>query len=389
MYSSSQIDLEILTFLKEVVNIDSKTENIKGVNLVQNYLESELFKLGLKVLRFKNPSFQSGDLLVANTHKSSPYTVALVCHADTARSLTKKGEYKYDANKRTATGTGILDDKGGMAIALGGIKLFKELCPNHKLNIKLVSSPNEESGSRGLEENMQDLGREVDLALGFEPGQLDHSLISRRSGNRWYQVFINGKSGHSGRFDSPSVSAVHEASRKIVKLLELQNIPELIRLNIGDIESSTKSFNVVSDHASFKLDFRFPNKLKRDTIHKEIIKILNSSYEKCIIGESLTTCHHTIEDDCPPLENNSHKLDEIVNFWRVPGEIKANTSFCGGASDLNYFIHDNNIVLDGLGAYGHGMHSEVESIDVEDLFLRIKRLACLLVSIEKNYTNIH
>ena len=85
LVSFSAFSSEILKDkLAELVNINSGSQNFKGVNQVQQKLGSWLESIGFSVEFIKNPEGQiSGDLLIANYPGSSEKTLTLVMHADT------------------------------------------------------------------------------------------------------------------------------------------------------------------------------------------------------------------------------------------------------------------------------------------------------------------
>lgn len=70
-----------LDFLKLLVEIDSNTQNIAGVNQVQKIVGSSLSSLGFDVKFLRNNQDKTGELLFAQRKGHSLKAITLVCHA--------------------------------------------------------------------------------------------------------------------------------------------------------------------------------------------------------------------------------------------------------------------------------------------------------------------
>jgi glutamate carboxypeptidase len=208
-------------FLKTIVNIDSQSKNVNGVNKVQTIISQVLKKSGFQNLLLDNPSQESGKLLTAFYKGKSKKVYTLICHADTALKLNPKNKFNYDPKRKIATGTGIADNKAGVMIAIRGALDFLRQNPNPNISIRLVCSPNEELGSPGFQNLLQQFGQSSHTILGFEPALNEKDLIHSRNGNRWYQIKTKGQSFHSGRAPSIHLNAAYELSMKIKKIYDL------------------------------------------------------------------------------------------------------------------------------------------------------------------------
>ena len=118
-------------------------------------------------------------------------------------------------------GPGIADNKGGVFLLLKGLEIFLKLRPNPNVTLKIVCSPNEETGSIGFQQKFKKIGLASDLILGFEPSLSCGSIIHSRNGNRWYKVTIKGKAAHSGRAHKGHVNAAHDLCSKVVAFQNL------------------------------------------------------------------------------------------------------------------------------------------------------------------------
>lgn len=365
------------SILEKLVNINSQTQDIPGVQRAQNYLESILSDLGMKVEWHQNKVTSSADALVASIG-SGPYVVTFLGHVDT---VAKGGEFFpfQNAHDGLLQGAGIADMKGGLAIMLEALKRTLSNLGDG-LTFNVVISPNEELGSTGFHELFAQIGKKSDLILCFEPALEDGSFIGGRNGNRWYDFTFKGEKLHTGRAPKGSPNVLHQ-------ICELQNIltqfiskDSITKFNFTSITCDNEKYNVSSSLASAKMDLRFATTEERDGVHQKIIswgQSANISFE------------HSISDDCPPLANT--KGDDIVNELRQKLE-KAEMmpifcSHCEGASDANYFSSASNVVLDGLGPRGDYFHSRKEYIVEASLENRCHALVEFLNDLSKKHSS--
>ncbi|WP_034720581.1 M20/M25/M40 family metallo-hydrolase [Bacteriovorax sp. DB6_IX] len=98
-------------------------------------------------------------------------------------------------------GPGIVDNKAGMIVILRGLihLLANSKGKNFQYGLRVICSPNEETGSNGFLDIFKNLARNSDIVLGFEPAYGEGHIINGRKGNRWYEIEIEGKKAHSGR----------------------------------------------------------------------------------------------------------------------------------------------------------------------------------------------
>lgn len=375
-------DLELLT---QLCAIDSKTENTQNVYLVLKQVEKQLRGLNFEIQYIDSLENPAQKLLYATRtgHKRAPH-FALVSHADTvfgASECLTQGLWLH--------GSGVADNKGGIVCALRTIKQLDDLLSEaHSLsaNLHFVCSCSEETGSLGFHQFFQKIGAMCNYVFGFEPATGTGDFISERNGNRWYEVTIEGIGSHAGRFGEPSLNAAHEAAFKTVEWLSVVDETKKMKLNIGSIDGGEGHFNVVCSKIKIKLDMRFASQQIRDHLHGHFLKVLNQSFTKCSVSLKKTVSTYEIKDDCPAMAKtlNTKVLDKLAqNISRVETR-SCRYGHSGGAADINYFSHDDNICIDGLGPVAIGMHTKDERLEIQSLATRPYALALLMNDILKN-----
>lgn len=374
-----------LDFLEELVQIDSHTKNIAGVNKVQGLLAHKLTEMGFICHFIPNSESETGDLLYAVKKGRSSEQVSFIGHADTVCPPGDDFRFRINYAAQTLSGPGIGDDKGSLVMALESLKSFFETNQNHFYTYAFISSPCEETGSIGFHSLFKKIGEHSKIVMGLEPALFNGSLISSRNGNRWYNIKIKGKASHAGRFGEPFINAAHHAAEFISKIHSLNDIENKIKINVGSLSGGMDRYNVICDIVEIKLDARFPCLESRDRIDQAIRSLIDSSSVECFYtGEK---CETTIEivDDCPPLP----LTNELPNFLKIYADVvtqiekeECTIEHSGGAADINYFARPGLIYLDGVGPKTKGMHTKNEVMDLRSFYSRQYALTTMLNHIE-------
>lgn len=387
--------LDPIRFLEELVAIDSVTSNIAGVNLVQNILGEQLTRLGFTLNWIDNPrgSAASGRLLDARlapegSEREPIRWINFVSHADTVLGLEHLGPFEVLAGGRVARGSGVIDNKGGLVVAILGIALFlrqQSTLGPREFGLRFISSPNEEAGSVGFNDMFRSYGKDAVMALGFEPALDNGNIIRSRRGNRWYRISVKGIEAHAGRSRGEHVNAAHELAIKIAKFHALNDPKNDIAVNVGRIEGGHDRFNVICGFAEAKLDTRFSTFKGRDLLHDRLEKILNRSTvfnrDRSVGAET----SYEICDDCPPFSSTRRSRTLVKELLTIIQDIEGQSieaEMAGGAGDVNYMSDRANIVIDGLGPVGGRMHTEDEFIWLPSLSSRALALGRFLSLIE-------
>lgn len=391
-------------FLKLLVDSPSPTSRQSDVRSAHALLARELESLGFKIRWKRDDSGKTDDLLIAERPgrlTGDNAYITCVSHIDTVLSPLDAGPIREFISADSAgfsqhhlLGAGIIDNKGGLATLIESFRLFLKNTPVTDFGFRVVSSPDEESGSSAWHKEFQEIGFRSCAALGFEPALDDGSIISSRRGNRWYDIDVSGVEAHAGRCRGEELNAAHEAVQLIGRLLEKRDVlrkkfgsqPGLgVSMQVGHIEGGRGRHNIVCGDVHFKLDTRFSSFEERDHLHAAVLEILGSPTERNLHHQT-TSITQKIVDDCPPFSsesNHTHKLlvDELCTeitrqeqgLWPASRVVKP--AQAGGAGDVNHMSRPGLLVLDGLGPIGGKMHTIEEFLIRESLESRARALA--------------
>lgn len=377
-----------LEFLRKIVDIDSRSNQIKGVNEVQKILGETLSSLGFDANFLQNNLANTGELLWAQLKGRTSRAITLVCHADTVCGPSEKCKFKIDFANSRAYGPGVGDNKGGIALIIGALKDFLDISRKHFYTINFICSPSEEIGSIGYHDFFHLRGIESDFVFGFEPALSNGDIITTRSGNRWYDIKISGVSAHAGRWNENSINAAHIASEVVANLSKLSSFELKRRVNVAQLFGGSDRFNVICGEMNIKLDTRFCDFDSREYIHETILKELECTKIIDPINKIESNYSFSVADDCPPMGKNEMSdafSDKILSSIFSFESRKVNKAYSGGAADINYFQRPGLISIDGLGPVASKLHSNQEFIEIESFYTRRQVFTELLLNLNNNF----
>lgn len=216
--------------LQQLVDINSGTMHLAGVEAVKDVVAAKFEALGFKVrwVPMQSVTGRAGDLVAEHLCPGGDgrcgKRMLLIGHMDTVfepTSAFQKYSLVEGTDGKVATGPGIADMKGGLVIMLAALTALKEAGALDHAEIRIVLSGDEERTGVPLEaarRDMIDAAKHSDVALEFEPsarlnGQ-DTVSLGRRSSTTWH-LETSGLSGHSSQIFGTRLGygAIYEMAR--------------------------------------------------------------------------------------------------------------------------------------------------------------------------------
>ncbi|WP_456423263.1 M20/M25/M40 family metallo-hydrolase [Lutibacter sp.] len=384
-----------LTLLEKVVNINSGTMNVIGVEKVGAVFSEEFKKIGFTPTWIPMPSEmeRAGHLFCElNTGNVQGKKLLLIGHLDTVfeenspfQTAKKEGDKFY--------GPGIGDIKGGNIIILYALKALSDVGALKNTQIIAAFTGDEEKVGFPLSISRKDLidaSKRSDIALGFEGATgLNYATVARRSSGSWLLKTKGVRAHSSGIFTKKvGAGAIFEMSRILNAFyneLPEQNLtfnPATIVggtiVNYDSAQSKGTMFgktNIVAQEAIVKGDLRC---LTNEQIENTIAKM------KAIISTNLPKTSATISFELkyPPMKptpGNYAVLSvlDAISVAMGKGNVKAYDPSKRGAGDIS-FVANYVDCLDGLGTMGRGSHTPNEYIDLNH-FQELTQRAALLI----------
>lgn len=387
---------DAITLLGRLVEQNSGTYNLAGVEAVARMLAPEFEALGFQVTWKPMPqTARAGHLIAVHAGSGKGKRILLIGHLDTVF----EADNAFTGFKREgmrAIGPGVGDDKGGVAVMLAALRAMHAAGALHDADIEVVLTGDEEDAGSPMALSRADLvaaGRRADVALDFEnlsrEDGLDMGSIARRSSNTW-TLTVHGETGHSSGIFSPSMGdgAIFELARILAAFRAELPEPNLT-FNVGlagggqaaafdasrtRIEASGKD-NIVPPVALARGDFRTLDPVQIRRVGEKM---------RAIVARHLprTTATLEIDEGYPPMAptaGNRALLAQLnaINQDLGLAQMGELDPLSRGAGDISFVAADVDGLV-GMGIAGSGSHAEGESADLDSIPRQARRAAILM-----------
>ncbi len=392
---------QTLALLERLVNQNSGSLNIEGVEKVAAMLRPEFEALGMKVEWIPmRETGRAGHLVATNKGKKGTKRLLLIGHMDTVfepsspfQSFSREGD--------VVRGPGVGDNKGGVVVILSALKAMQAAGTLKDANIEVWLTGDEEDAGVPRSVARAGLiaaGKRADVALDFEglarQDGADMGSIARRSSNTW-ELKTTGKTGHSSGIFREGVGdgAVYELARIIAAFRTELPEPSLT-FNVGMVAGGTTAefheegtratatgkSNIIPAVALAQGDFR--------TLSAEQTARVRAKMQ-AIVGKNSpgTTAEISFAEGYPPMAPTAGNrailaaLNEVNADMGLPRMAELDP-LRRGAGDIGFVAADVDGLV-GLGPSGSGDHSEQERTDVPSLWKQSKRAAILMSRLSK------
>ncbi|MDA0984819.1 MAG: M20/M25/M40 family metallo-hydrolase [Bacteroidetes bacterium] len=389
------LDEASISFLEEVVNINSGSLNKKGVKEVGTVFNQAFKEIGFQTRWIDMPEeMNRAGHLFASTDGNRGKKLLLIGHLDTVFEENSPFQSFERLNDSMAYGPGANDMKGGDVVVLFALKALADLNLLKDSSITVAFTGDEESTGKPLSISRKDLidaGKAADIALGFENATgFDNATIARRGASGW-QVEVQGKRAHSSGIFNERVGAgaIFEMSRILNAFYEEVRGEEYLTFNPGTLlggtfveydkqTSSGEVFgktNVVAQKAIVNGGLRFISEAQKENARAKMREIVSQNLPQ-------TTAEIHFTDSYPamgPTESNEALLEQLsevsqdLGFGPVSGYDPGRR----GAADISFVANDVD-GLDGLGTMGNGAHTPQETVNLKTMNALIQRTAVLI-----------
>lgn len=390
-----------LTLLERVVNINSGTMNLAGVQETGKVFRAEFDGLGFRTEWVDGAPFGRAGHLVAE-HPGTGPRILLIGHLDTVFEPDSPFQKFERVSPTAAKGPGITDMKGGNVVMLHALKALQSTGQLKSMNIVVVMTGDEESAGRPLTQSRAALvkaAQGADVAIGFEDGDGNPAtaVIARRGTTNW-ELRVKGTPAHSSQiFNAENgYGAVFEAARILNAFREkLAGQPHLT-FNPGVILGGTSvefdrpasrgtgfgKTNVIAEHTVVYGDLRALSPQQFADAKKAMQDIVVASLPR-------TSASISFDDGYPAMAPTpgNERLLTLYNKASVDvgaGEVIAVNPDLAGAADVSFIAGHASMILDGVGLMGTGGHTVNETADLRTLPAMAKRMAVLLSRLQRD-----
>ncbi|CAG2531717.1 glutamate carboxypeptidase [Maribacter dokdonensis] len=386
---------QAISFLEKVVNINSGTLNLKGVEMVGKEFATAFTEIGFESTWIPMPEeMNRAGHLFAEIKGTKGKKLLLIGHLDTVFEEDSPFQTFKMVNDSIAHAPGGNDMKGGNVIVLYALKALRENGLLDDAQIIVAFTGDEESTGSPLEKSRHDLieaAKRSDIGLGFETSTgFNYATVARRGSSGW-KVEVEGKRAHSsGIFsEDTGAGAIFEMSRILNGFYTDVKGEDLLTFNPGTLVGGTfvefdemtskgsvfGKTNVVAQKAEVRGGLRFISEEQKERARENM---------RAVVANNLphTSAKVTFKDSYPamqPTEGNKALLAKLnqVSLDLKQGEVIAYDPGKRGAADTS-FVAEYVDCLDGLGSMGNAAHTPEETVNLKTIEALTKRTALLI-----------
>lgn len=359
---------ELIALLRKLVEIETPTAEKAEVDALGALVSQEMAGRGAEVHRHRQA--RVGDHWVG-TWGSGSGGALLLTHLDTVYPLGTLGRMPWREEDDRLLGPGVLDMKGGVALALFVLGTLRQTGRLPAGKITLLSTSDEETGSHTSRGLIEELARQHEVVFCLEPGLPDGSVKTWRKGIGDFEIEVSGRAAHAGANPEAGVNAIVEMAGQIERLRRLADLGAGVTVNPGVISGGSVS-NVVPDACRLRIDIRVTDEVEQKRVQQGLDRL-----SPILPGASLRIRG---EWNRPPMPRSA-SIGAAYERVRSIGEklgIRVTEGGTGGGSDANFVAPLGIPLLDGMGPVGNNAHSEREHVIRSSLPARAALLAACL-----------
>lgn len=271
-------------------------------------------------------------------------------------------------DRKTATGPGCVDMKGGLVIAVTALEVLEECGVDCSWSFVLNSD--EETGTFCSDSALRDAAGDHDVGLIFEPALPDGSLVVERPGSGQFMVECTGKTAHVGRDFAAGVSAVNALAQRLLTISTWPDATRGLIFSVGPLEGSRVT-NAVPDRARAWGNVRFPDPAMVPEIRARLDSIQSPALPSCRVESVFNRPAKLLTPSVSRLAGFAQETAQALGQPMPLGKT-------GGVCDGNNFQAVGLPTIDTLGVRGGGLHTPQEWIELRSLVERCQLVALLM-----------
>ncbi len=361
-----------LEIYKNMVSINSWTDNKSGVEDLSSYTAEIFHELGFKSEKISsvNPEYAGHLILSCSADKTVKNKIGFVSHLDTVFSPEEeiRNDFNWKIEGDRIYGPGTNDIKGGTLVIYMILDALKKISPEvfNSVNWMIMLDASEETESDDFGNICRDKLSGSDACLIYESGNIagdKMQLVTSRKGRAVFKIETHGKGSHAGSAHESGASALLEMAEAVKQVESFTDYKKSLTFNTGIVKGGS-ALNRVPHYAEAFVEMRA---FSPDVFSEGKKKILNLNEKgKVISGDGRFTCSVSAEliRENPAWPENQQTIS-LLKIFETAGSLigyKIIPEARGGLSDGN-FLWEHFPVIDGLGPSGDNCHCSEKSAD--------------------------
>ncbi len=355
--------------LARLVDQNSFTRNLDGVNAVATVVAEELAASGVAVERIPGGAF--GDHLSFSSGAPGPFTF-LIGHSDT---VFPPGTFEgYRVAGERALGPGVLDMKGGLVLGIFALRALREAGLLDRIPVRGIVVGDEEVGSPASQAITVAKVRGAAAALGLESGRSGDLVVTRRKGIASLDARAHGVAAHAGGDHEKGRNAIWALSRFVDRIQGYTDYRRGVTVSVGRIEGGTTR-NTVPAGAGCEVDVRFLEPADGEQV---LDRIAAAAREAAVEGTRIELARPGSRPALVRTEASAALAAEYGECQREAGLGSGEAPLSGGGSDASVTGAAGVPSIDGLGPRGAGFHTHDEYIELGSMVPKAEALVRFL-----------
>ncbi|MBI9038084.1 MAG: ATP-grasp domain-containing protein [Bacteroidales bacterium] len=357
-------------FLKTLVNTNSHLRNVEGVNHCSEVISAELSHLGFTHEIY--PQLEVGNIMYFTNSFEKEIDYLILLPLDNRIKLAQHENFKE--HEQYLEGTGIWENKGGIAILLSALQALRFIRGLKKLKIGILLT--------------------TDSII---DGRYSKSIIQQKAELAKKIIALSGSSKNGGLILSRSGSALYNFETKLIKKNISQNVSitamnfnktlaTITDISRNDSENVIAPYNVqfksnifkVHAYGSAGISVRYNSKETLELIEQKIKKIISQQKRNKIFQVQFEGGQKR-----PAMEQTEKINDFYKSIQAITKQIDVRISkeHRWSSSDICHISKDQP-KIDGLGPVGEFLLSDNERIIRHSLIERSLLVALILSSVK-------
>jgi D-alanine-D-alanine ligase len=352
--------------LEKLVNTNTYVRNVEGVNYCVGLISTELSQLGFSYEVY--PQQEIGNILYLSNSLDSSIDFLVLLTLDSKTRL--QNHEQFIEHEQYIDGTGVLENKGGIAVFLAALRSlrFSRLLRKVKIGILLITDTTLDN--RYSAEIIRQKSLSAEKVIALSGASKDGGVVLSRSGSALYNLRLKLS-------DNNNPEAVATTALQFNKTLS-----SIIEISKNDPDNIIAPFNMEFNSNIFKnfaygfagISVRYNSKDILAKIEKKINKILSEQKRN-----KNFQIHFEGGAKRPPLVENEKSKQYYEEIQSIARSIfvRINREHRWSSGDICHIKREIPI-LDGLGPIGENVNSDKERILRHSLIERSLLLALIL-----------
>jgi glutamate carboxypeptidase len=350
----------LLNTLRELVEIDSGSRDIEGLDRIANVIAARLKVLGGKV-ELVDPELEEqrgkiGKMVRATFMGKGTRKVLLLAHMDTVYPRGRLAGQPFKIEGDRVWGLGIADDRHGIAVILHALAILRATDFREYGVVTVLINGDEEIGSPGSRNLITKLGAEHDAVMSFEGGggKVDNLRLAT-SGVARATITVRGRASHAGSAPELGVNALYEMAHQVLQARHLSDDKAGIKVN-WTLANAGIVGNMIPPGAQASATVRVERVADHDVVEQKLRELVKNKL--------LPEAHVEVafQRSFPPLEPTAASRALAAHaqllYAEIGRKLAVNERATGGGTDAaNAAVKTKAPVIEGFGLRGFGAHS--------------------------------